>query len=105
MERQAAHPVKDIVLPLGIVIGLVLNAWYGGNGWGRVSKQLETIDSKMGKMDQRADHLESDVLNLQKWQIETNKDNTARDVEFRLFRAYTKGRIARLPYHASDDGE
>lgn len=94
----APHPVKDIVLPLAVVIGLIGNAWWGGVGWGKVSTQLETIVTT----------LNTTVLNVNgqgREIVELQARMAAQEKEMRLFKMYTKGRIARLPYRASDDGE
>lgn len=103
MENR--HPVKDIVLPLAVVIGLVGNAWWGGVGWGKVSHQLDSLSDQITAMNQRTSHVESDVADLKLWRVSIDKDNAEMAVRLKLFRQYTKGRIARLPYHAADDGE
>jgi hypothetical protein len=94
----AAHPVKDIVLPLAVVIGLIGNAWWGGVGWGKVSTQLETILSTLNNTVLVVNGHGREIIELQ-------ARMTAQEKEMRLFKMYTKGRIARLPYRASDDGE
>jgi hypothetical protein len=95
---RTEHPVKDIVLPLAVVIGLIGNAWWGGVGWGKVSTQLELLIKTQAAMVATVNGLEKEVLSLQ-------SRLKAQEEGFRLFKAYTKGRIARLPYRASDDGE
>lgn len=93
-----SHPVKDIVLPLAVVIGLIGNAWWGGVGWGKVSTQLETIIATLTSTVSTVSGQGRDIVELQ-------ARVTAQEKELRLFKMYTKGRIARLPYRASDDGE
>lgn len=95
---SAPHPVKDIVLPLAVVIGLIGNAWWGGVGWGKVSTQLETILSTLTSTVATVNSQGRDIIELQ-------TRVAAQEKELRLFKMYTKGRIARLPYRASDDGE
>lgn len=102
---EARHPVKDIVLPLAVVVGLVGNAWWGGVGWGKVSHQLDTLTDQISQMSKRTDDVARDVTDLKAWRIAKEKDDADRDRNFKLLRMYTKGRIARLPYHTSDDGE
>jgi hypothetical protein len=92
------HPVKDIVLPLAVVIGLIGNAWWGGVGWGKVSTQLETILATLNSTVTTVNGQGRDIIELQ-------AKVAAQEKELRLFKMYTKGRIARLPYRASDDGE
>lgn len=92
------HPVKDIVLPLAVVIGLIGNAWYGGVNWGRVSTQLETLISTLTQTVGVVSAHSREITDLQT-RMKAQEDN------LRLFKMYTKGRIARLPYRASDDGE
>jgi hypothetical protein len=93
-----AHPVKDIVLPLAVVIGLIGNAWWGGVGWGKVSTQLETILVTLNSTVSTVNGHGREIIELQ-------ARIAAQEKEMRLFKMYTKGRIARLPYRASDDGE
>lgn len=92
------HPVKDIVLPLAIVIGLIGNAWWAGVNWGKVSTQLETIITTLGTTVSTVAIHDKQIADLEV-RIKTQEE------KLRLFKMYTKGRIARLPYRASDDGE
>jgi hypothetical protein len=92
------HPVKDIVLPLAVVIGLIGNAWWGGVGWGKVSTQLESIINTLATTVAAVSTHDKEITELQARVASQEK-------ELRLFKMYTKGRIARLPYRASDDGE
>lgn len=92
------HPVRDIVLPLAVVIGLIGNAWWGGVGWGKVSTQLETILATLANATTTVAQHEKEITQLE-------ARITAQEKELRLFKMYTKGRIARLPYRSSDDGE
>lgn len=98
LSPSAPHPVKDIVLPLAVVIGLIGNAWWGGVGWGKVSTQLETIIATLSSTVSTVSGQGRDIVELQARML-------AQEKEMRLFKMYTKGRIARLPYRASDDGE
>jgi hypothetical protein len=102
---QSEHPVREIVLPLAVVLALLGNAWYGGVGWGRVSTQLEGVLAAIGGIRDRVAAVESDLAKIKVWQQSQDLEDRARDERFRLFKMYTKGRIARLPYRASDDGE
>lgn len=99
------HPVREIVLPLAVVIGLIANAFWSGVGWGNVSSKLTTVIDAMNAIGRRTDSLEHDVAELKVWQATQVKDDADRDRAFSQFKMYTKGRIARLPYHSSDDGE
>jgi hypothetical protein len=92
------HPVKDIALPLAMVLGLVANAWWAGDGWGRVNTKLDQLIQTQAATVEIVTGLEKDVLDL-KARMRGQQE------ELRLFKAYTKGRIARMPYRASDDGE
>jgi hypothetical protein len=103
--RGGAHPVREIVLPLAVVLGLVGNAWWAGVGWGRVSNQLDLVLASQKSVEMRTANLESRMADFEIWKRMHDAAQLKRDEEFRLFRMYTKGRIARLPYRASDDGE
>jgi hypothetical protein len=95
---SVAHPVKDVVLPLAVVLGLVGNAWWAGEGWGRVNTKLDQLIHAQSQVVLDVTALEKDVVDLK-------TRMKAQEEALRVFKMYTKGRIARLPYRASDDGE
>jgi hypothetical protein len=102
---RSGNPVREIVLPLAVVLGLIGNAWWGGVGWGKVSNQLEQVLMTQKSVEGRATAIETRMADFEIWKRVHEREQALRDHEFRLFRMYTKGRIARLPYRASDDGE
>lgn len=104
-RSRGGSPVREIVLPLAVVLGLVGNAWWGGMGWGKVSSQLDVVLTSLASLQGRTGAAESRLTELETWKRVHEKEQEKRDQEFRLFKLYTKGRIARLPYRASDDGE
>ena len=105
MPEKENHPVREIVLPLAVVIGLIANAFWSGVGWGQVSSKLTTLIDSVATMSKRTDNVEHDLAELKIWKATQAKEDAERDKAFGLLKMYTKGRIARLPYHASDDGE
>jgi len=102
---RAGNPVREIVLPLAVVLGLIGNAWWGGLGWGRVSNQLEEVLASQKSVESRTGAIEIRMTDFETWRRVHEAEQIRRDQEFRLFKMYTKGRISRLPYRASDDGE
>ena len=97
-EDRSQHPVREIVLPLATVLLLAGNAWWGGVGWGKVSSQLETLIANVSGIT-------TDVAAMKNRLAALENSQKTQDEKFRLFKMYTKGRIARLPYRATDDGE
>lgn len=90
--------MKDIVIPLAVVLTLLGNAWWAGVTWGRVSTQLETITATLTSHSETVAVHDKEIAALEA-RVKAQED------ALRLFKMYTKGRIARLPYRASDDGE
>ena len=101
-ERQ---PMRDIVIPLAVVIGLIGNAWWGGVGWGRVNGKLDTIVDSIRSTQGEVSQLRNDALEIDRKLAALESRMKQQEDAFRLFKMYTKGRIARLPYRATDDGE
>jgi len=94
------HPVREIVLPLAIVIGLLGNALLIGVSWGRFTQRLDILDQRQ--------EVQSGVLDGHGKAIQDTKDRVhdlERDIKederrFLLLDDYTRGRIDRLPYKA-----
>lgn len=102
---KGGGPVREVVLPLAMVLALVGNAWWGGVGWGRVSSQLDQVLASMNDLRGRTSSVEQRLSEVESWRRMQEENLKQRDQEFRLFKMYTKGRIARLPYRSTDDGE
>lgn len=99
-DRRASHPVKDIVLPLAVVIGLVGNALYVGSWGGRTGQRLDSIDQRLSEHSKELEKT-SEVLSSIKERLrdlERDRDEDRRN--FLLLEDYTRGRIDRLPYRA-----
>lgn len=97
-ERRAQHPVKDIVLPLAVVIGLITNALFVGIAWGKINYRMEISEREIA--------LQREVAKEQNREIESLKDR-AHDIErdrkddlrnFLILDNYTRGRIDHMPY-------
>lgn len=99
------QPMKDVVLPLAVVIGLIGNAWWGGVGWGKVSTKLDSIMDRIGSTQVQVTQLRADSDAIDRRLLAIESRMKAQEEQLRLFKMYTKGRIARLPYRATDDGE
>lgn len=99
-DRRTPHPVKDIVLPLAVVVALITNALMIGVAWGRLGQRLDTLDS--GQREQREalkDLGETDQAIKDRLR-DLERDASEDRKDFQLLEDYTRGRIDRLPYHA-----
>ena len=99
-ERRAPHPVKDIVLPLAVVVALITNALMVGIAWGRLGQRLDTLDTGQREHREAIQALQRQnqetrdrLRDLERDAIEDRKD-------FDFLEDYTRGRIDRLPYKA-----
>lgn len=96
----AQHPVKDIVLPLAVVIGLIANALMIGIAWGRFSQRMDTYEGVQASQDQRITKTEEEVLRLRDRLRDAERDIDDGERRFLLLDDYTRGRVDRLPYKA-----
>lgn len=93
------HPVKDIVLPLAVVIALIANALFVGVAWGRFTERQainEALDSVQSASLKEHD---KQLLDLRDAVRDLARDRAEDRKEFILLEDYTRGRIDRLPYH------
>jgi hypothetical protein len=105
LDRRASHPVREVVLPLAVVLALVGQAWYAGMGWGTVGTKLDVLTALVASAQKDVGALSGEVQALKERQGKLDDRMKAQEEAHRLFKMYTKGRIARLPYRATDDGE
>jgi len=94
------HPVKDIVIPLAVVITLLANALLIGVAWGRFSQRMDTYEAAQQKQDARITQAEGAALALRDRMHDAERDIKEWERRFALFDDYTRGRIDRLPYHS-----
>lgn len=99
MAASEGHPVKDIVLPLVVVLALVANALMVGISWGRFSQRLDTIDLLMGQQDRRVESLEKGAQDLRDRVHDVEREAIEDRKGFQGLENYTRGRIDRLPWH------
>jgi hypothetical protein len=104
-DRDRPSGLAGIVLPLATVIILVAHAYWSGVGWGKVSSKLDTIMERLNAVQSQVTALRADSDSMDRRLLAIERDFKAQADQFRLFKMYTKGRIARLPYRATDDGE
>lgn len=97
---EGQNPMKDIVLPLAVVIGLVGNALFVGIAWGRLTMRQEAAETRLGSAEGRLNGLadKHDALRDKVRDLERDAEEDRKD--FRLLEDYTRGRIDRLPYNA-----
>jgi len=94
------HPVKDIVIPLAVVLTLIANALLVGIAWGRITSRVEQVEGGVATEHQKNIDQDRDIINLRDRMHDTERDRKQDDDRFRLFDDYTRGRIDRLPYKA-----
>lgn len=95
-----SHPVKDIVLPLAVVIGLVGNALMIGVAWGRISSRVDVVER--GYHDERSRNNDQDqgIQTLRDRMHDAERDIKEDQRRFLQLDDYTRGRIDRMPYKA-----
>jgi hypothetical protein len=94
------HPVKDIVLPLAVVIGLLANALMIGIAWGRFSQRMDTYEGVQSSQELRITKTEEGALALRDRLRDAERDIKDGERRFLLLDDYTRGRVDRLPYKA-----
>lgn len=94
------HPVKDVVLPLAVVIGLLVNALMIGVAWGRFSQRMDTYEGIQATLEQRVTKAEEAALNLRDRMRDAERDIKEDQRRFLMLDDYTRGRVDRLPYKA-----
>lgn len=92
------HPVKDVVLPLAVVIGLIANALMIGVAWGRFGQRMDTYETIQSSHAGRIEKMEEREQALRDRVRDVERDNKEADRRFFLLDDYTRGRIDRLPY-------
>lgn len=96
------HPVKDIVLPLAVVIGLVVNALVIGIAWGKFSYRIEINERAIAAHEesskQENSHQNQSIQSLRDRVHDLERDTTEHERRFLMLDDYTRGRIDRLPY-------
>ena len=100
------------VVALVALLAVVAYGWHQERENGRLEGQIVGLADRLGDRARadvtqggKVERLASDLAEIQRWRERVREEDKARDEQFRLFRMYVKGRIARLPYRASDDGE
>lgn len=93
-----SHPVKDIVLPLAVVITLCGNALLVGIAWGRFSQRMDTYEGVQTRQESRLTDQERENRTQGDRLRDLERDIKDGDRRFLLLDDYTRGRIDRLPY-------
>lgn len=93
-----SHPVKDIVLPLTVVVGLVVNAFFMGNVWGKISYRMDIMDFTLSEEKAKNSEQDKHLQALRDRTHDLERDNKDQDRRFLLLDDYTRGRIDRMPY-------
>jgi uncharacterized protein HemX len=100
VERVAKpqHPVKDVVLPLAVVVGLIANALVIGVAWGRFSQRMDTYEAAQVNHTRRIEKMEEKEQAMRDRVRDLERDAKESERRFWLLDDYTRGRIDRLPY-------
>lgn|GEM_PF-5589316 len=92
------HPVKDIVIPLAVVLTLIANALLVGIAWGKITSQVEQIKGGVISIEQKNTERDRAVTDLRDRMHDAERDIKEDERRFGLLDDYTRGRIDRLPY-------
>lgn len=95
---QTEHPVKDIVIPLAVVITLIANALLVGIAWGRITARVEQVEGAVATEHQKNVDQDRAILDLRDRAHDSERDIKEDEKRFGLLDDYTRGRIDRLPY-------
>jgi hypothetical protein len=93
-----SNPVKDIVIPLTVVIALLGNALMIGIAWGRFSQRMDGYDAAQQKLEARVTAGAEAGQDLRDRMRDAERDIKDAERRFLLLDDYTRGRIDRLPY-------
>lgn len=94
------HPVKDIVIPLAVVLTLILNALLVGIAWGRITARVEHAEVGITVEHEKNNEQDHQLLDLRDRMHDTERDIKESERRFGLLDDYTRGRIDRFPYKA-----
>lgn len=100
MSETIPSPMKDVVLPLAVVLGLVGNALFVGIAWGKLTQRQDTQETRSLAQEKRLDSLSEQYQVLRDKVRDLDRDASEHREDFKLLEDYTRGRIDRLPYHA-----
>lgn len=92
------HPVKDIVIPLAVVIALLSNALLIGIAWGRITSRVEQVESGIAVEHAKNSDQDRSIGDLRDRMHDAERDLKEDEKRFQVFDDYTRGRIDRLPY-------
>jgi hypothetical protein len=97
--------VKELALPVTIVLALLANAVMYGTDRGRSAQRLDGIEASNAEIKSGVNAVRADVAAVARQQLEAQVDQ--RDIrrqldglnrDLLLLKDYTEGRIAHLPY-------
>lgn len=94
------HPVKDIVIPLAVVLTLIANALLIGIAWGRITARVEQVEGGVSVEHQKNIDQDRGITDLRDRMHDAERDIKETDRHYGLLDDYTRGRIDRLPYKA-----
>ena len=92
------HPVKDIVIPLAVVLTLIANALLVGIAWGRITARVEQTENGIAIEHGKNSDQDRSIMDLRDRMHDVERDIKEDDRRFGLLDDYTRGRIDRLPY-------
>jgi predicted nucleic acid-binding Zn-ribbon protein len=97
---EDAHPVREIVLPLAVVLGLVANGILVGVAWGKLSTVVTVINENQTKQSDQLKELTVRVQGIGDRLHDVERDAEQDRRDFRTLEDYTRGRVDRLQYRA-----
>jgi hypothetical protein len=99
VSESQQQTMREVVLPLAVVIGLIVNALLVGTAWGRLGQRLDTNEALDAAQGSRIEKVEERVQTLRDTLRDLTRDRLEDRKEFDKLEDYTRGRVDRLPYH------
>lgn len=99
MTDTTEHPVREIVLPLAVAVGLIVNALMVGISWGRMGQRMDTIDQSQARQAETLKNVNESLQNLRDRVHDLERDAKDDRKDFDALDLFTRGRIERLPWH------
>jgi hypothetical protein len=100
VSETQQQTMREVVLPLAVVIGLIVNALLVGTAWGRLGQRLDTNDAVDASQTSRIEKSEERLQTLRDTVRDLSRDAQEDRKNFLQLEDYSRGRIDRLPYHS-----
>lgn len=101
--RSSGRNVRELVIPLTMLGGLLLLTWQGGIRFGQMSAEIAAQSRVLEKIEESVNPVDRARLDAKtEGELSRLRDDLARtNQELRLLKDFTEGRIGSLPYRSS----